>query len=346
MKCIVKRKRTLFYLPNGTVVKSAPPESAFFIEEHLGATFRPSRYSYSFDRMLYDLDARCVELYDLFQNKIFLPPNDYYRYIGNVPIGLTAAGLDSNFDLPKEDFEKYFSQNMYADLLKEETLGEEERVAFLEIDRLKYHYAYVADCQGLVGSLQELILATNDSFVGFYKLLCTIPHDDYCGNDYCTRSSEGRMAFNMLYSLIIQIYSILDVTTKIAYELEHIKSCGDTYVRLASKNILFGDKKKLNLKTSGTIFEECRTISIFENLRHEIVHNAVWELHPQVFFKIEKGVVCERAIYMPDFTEEGTLVAYKNRKRFFADGKKINEELPALYRDFLLRLRITLTRLA
>jgi hypothetical protein len=334
----------VFYLPNGTIAKSHPPEGDFFIQEDLDTDLLQSKYFYPYDQMIYDLDARCVDLYDLFQNKIFLPPDDYYQYIDMVPTGLFAAGLDSNFDLPKTAFEEYFSKNIYADLLNK--AGNAKRSIFLEIDRLKYHYAYVADCGGLIGSLQELILATNDSFIGFYKLLCSVPHDEYAGNDYCAMCSEGRLAFNMLYSLIIQIYSILDVTTKIAYELEHLRACNDTYVRLASKNILYGDKNRLNIKTAGTIFERCRTLSIFENLRNEIVHNAVWELRPKVFFKIENSVVLERAIYMPDFTEDGTLVTYKNRKRFFADGKKINEELPALYHDFLLRLSITLNRLS
>jgi len=341
----VSRAKHLFYLSNGTVTESQPQEDGFFIHERLGVDFYPSKYSWPCDRIIYTLNNCCVDLYDVFQNRIFLPPNDYYQYIDMVPIGLTGAGLDSDVDLPKSYFEKYFTENLYEELLKKEDTNEEVRSKILEVDKLKYYYAYTADCQSLIGSLQELIFATNDSFIGFYKQLCNVPHEEGMGNDYYALTSEGRLVFNMLYSLIVQVYSILDVTTKIAYELEHLKFCEDTYVRLSSKNILFGDKNRLHIDTSGTIFEKCKTISIFENLRNEIVHNAVWELHPKVFFKIKSGVVSERAIYMPDFTEEGTLVTYKNRKRFFADGKKINEELPALYLEFLYRLNITLSRL-
>lgn len=342
----MSRAKHLFYLPNGTITQSRPSEDTFFIHERLDMDFTPSRYSWPCDRILYTLDARCVDLYDLFQNKIFLPPNDYYRYIDMVPIGLTGAGLDSDIDLPKSYFEKYFTEGVYAEVLKNEDTAEEVRSRILEVDKLKYHYAYTADCQSLIGSLQELIRATNDSFIGFYKLLCNVPHEEGVGNDYYALTSEGRLAFNMLYSLIVQSYSILDVTTKIAYELEHLKVCNGSYARLSSKNILFGDKNRLHIDTSSTIFEKCKTISIIENLRNEIVHNAVWELHPKVFFKIENSVVSERAIYMPDFTEEGTLVTYKNRKRFFADGKKINEELPTLYLEFLHRLNVTLNKLS
>ena len=55
--------------------------------------------------------------------------------------------------------------------------------------------------------------------------------------------------------------------------------------------------------------------------------------------------VVERHIFMPDFTPEGTLVTLKNRKRFFSEGKKINEELPVLYTDVLQKIHTTLIKL-
>lgn len=342
----MEKDNCLFYLPNGTVENSQPVGKTFFIQEYLDRDFYFSRYFYPGDRILYDLDARCVDLYDLFQNKIFLSPDKYYQHISMVPVGIISAGLDSDFDLPKELFEKYFTEGIYADLVKNRPIEEELASKISEIDKLKYHYAYTADCQSLISTLQELILATNDSFIGFYKLLCTIPPREGVGEDYFAINSEGRLAFNMLYSLIIQVCSILDITTKIVYELEHIKVCSDKYEKLVSKGILYGDKNRLQIDTVGTIFEKCKTISIFENLRNEIVHNATWEMHPKVFFKLQDNNVSERAIYMPDFTEEGALVAYKNRKRFFAEGKKVNEELPALYCEILDRLYITLTKLS
>ena len=67
-----------------------------------------------------------------------------------------------------------------------------------------------------------------------------------------------------------------------------------------------------------------RSISMVENLRNELVHNATWEMNPEIFRDTVDGVIRERFILMPDFTEEGTLVTFKNRKRFFADEKKVN----------------------
>lgn len=44
----------------------------------------------------------------------------------------------------------------------------------------------------------------------------------------------------MLYSLIIQVYSMFDILTKIVYEFKNMKDCTISYKKLASNNILFG----------------------------------------------------------------------------------------------------------
>lgn len=339
----MERTSKFFYLSNGTTASEPPAEGVFFIQENREIDYYHSRYSYQGDRIVYAVLDHCVKLYDLFQNKIFTQPDEYYKYIDMVPIGLMSAGLDSDVDIPRQYFERYFTEGIYADLIKQESISEDLAAMISEIDRLKYRYAYVADCQSLTGTLQELILATNDSFIGFYKLLCNVPETDGLEGTYFALNSEGRLAFNMLHSLIIQVYSILDITTKIVYELEHLKECTNKYEKLASKGKLFGDKKDLTLDKTGTIFEKCRAISIFENLRNELIHNATWEMYPKVFFIKENGKLTERVIHFPDFNEDGNLVTYKNRKRFFADGKRVNEELPLLYLEVMQRLYKTVS---
>ena len=164
-------------------------------------------------------------------------------------------------------------------------------------------------------------------------------------NAYCAMGPDSRMVYSFLYSFIIQTYSSFDILTKIAYELENIKPCEEGYAKLASNKILYGDKKRLHMNVAGTVFEKCRTTSIIENLRNELVHNATWEMNPKIFITSNNGVVVERHIFFPDFTDEGTIITYKNRKRFFANGNKVNEELPRLYFDILQRVHITLTKL-
>ena len=342
----MENSKYLFYLTNGTVRSEPPLEEKFFIQENLTTDAYASKFVYCGDHILTELEGRCVELYDVFQNRIFSSPDEYFVYRLSVPVGIISAGLDSNVDMPKERIEKYFSESVYAEALRHRKLKGKDTKHIYEIDKRKYLFAYTSDCQSLISTLQELILATNDSFIGFYRLLCTVNPRSKGDGDYCAITYEGRLTFNMLYSLIIQLYSILDVTTKIVYELENIKECTDKYQKLASKGILYGDKRRLQIDKCGTIFEKCKVISIFENLRNEIVHNATWETHPKVFFRVENHTITERAIYMPDFSEDGNLVTYINRKRFFADGKKVNEELPWLYLEFLHRLYVTVGKIS
>ena len=108
---------------------------------------------------------------------------------------------------------------------------------------------------------------------------------------------------------------------------------------------MYGNKKDLSIDSTGTVFEKCRTTSIIENLRNELVHNATWEMSPKIFISTDNGSIIGRHIFMPDFTAEGTLVTFKNRKRFFAEGKKVNDVLPGLYFDVLQRVHTTLVKL-
>ena len=325
-----------YYLENGICVEKLPENySGFYILENTEAKSFFSKYFYPNDEIFYKLDEICVRLYDKFQEGIFVT-DEYYELIDKLPDGIMRAGLDSDNSLPKEKYEKYFLERLYKDI-------PEENESILKFECLKYNYAYVYDCQSMVNTLQELILGTQSNFIGFYKLLCTMEgRDDFCDNYYAL-NSDGRMVFGMLYSLIISLYSIFDILTKIVYELEHLQSSKNSYIKTKSQNILYGQKNKISINNvEGTIFKKTRSINIIENLRNELVHNATWEMNPKVFFKHNEGKIVERCIYVPDFNDEGHLIKFINRKRFFSQGKKINEELPVLYFEILDKIRCTI----
>ena len=325
-----------YYLENGICVEKLPENySGFYILENTEAKSFFSKYFYPNDEIFYILDEICVRLYDKFQEGIFVT-DDYYELIDKLPDGIMRAGLDSDNSLPKEKYEKYFLERLYKDI-------PEENESILKLECLKYNYAYVYDCQSMVNTLQELILGTQSNFIGFYKLLCTMEgRDDFCDNYYAL-NSDGRMVFGMLYSLIISLYSIFDILTKIVYELEHLQSSKNSYIKTKSQNILYGQKNKISINNvEGTIFKKTRSINIIENLRNELVHNATWEMNPKVFFKHNEGKIVERCIYVSDFNDEGHLIKFINRKRFFSQGKKINEELPVLYFEILDKIRCTI----
>lgn len=336
----------VFYLQSGIKVDFLPQDyQGFYICENLDVPSDLSRYFYKGDGLQYELDSLCVELYDVFRDKLFSSTDEYYKDINSQPQWITRAGLDSDFDMSKEQLIECFSTPMDTIMAKYKC-SEEILQRFKEHDSKKYRYAYLADCQSLINTLQELLRGCNSSFIGFYTHLCSLHTVPKMEGHYYECSIASRMVFNFLYSFIIQIYSTFDILAKIAYEMENINDCESSYAKLVSSKILFGDKKHLKLDASGTVFEKCPTISIFENLRNELVHNATWEMNPKIFINNKDNCITERYIFMPDFTREGTLETYKNRKRFFSYGKKVNDVLPQLYFEVLERIQCTITKIS
>ena len=69
-----------FYYTNGTTTTTYPSSDTFFyIEEYK----QPEKtlYSYPGDDIFYDLDSTCINLYDLFRDKIFSSSDEY----GSIP---------------------------------------------------------------------------------------------------------------------------------------------------------------------------------------------------------------------------------------------------------------------
>lgn len=338
----------VFYLQSGIKVDTLPDGyDKFYVAENIATASEFSRYYYPGDDIQYTLDALCVSLYDAFQDAIFPSQDDFYKNSALQPQWISRAGLDSDFAMSKDETAKCFSTSIPVIMAKHGIDDEDLLKIYREIDVKKFEYAYIADCQSLINTLQELIMGCHSSFVGFYKHLCSLPTIPKMGDVAFACSAESRMVYSFLYSFIIQSYSIFDVLTKIVYEFEHLRleTCKFSYAKLAASNKLYGNKTDLTIDTLGTVFERCRTTSVIENLRNELVHNATWEMNPKVFVVTGKNGVTERFILMPDFTAENTLMTFKNRKRFFSQGKKVNDELPVLYFDVMQRVYTTLNKL-
>ena len=338
--------KNIFYLQSGIAVEVLPDGySDFYVAEHLGATSTHSRYFFPGDNIQYNLDDLCVRLYDVFQDAIFPSRDDFYKNYGIQPQWISRAGLDSDFDMPKDDLITCFSTPLQDKMAALGIKDDRCLQVYKEIDDKKFMYAYTADCQSLVNTLQELIIGCHSSLVGFYKHLCSLNDDLQMEGTSYECGPEAHMVFSFLYNFIIQSYSAFDILTKITYELEHLRPCDAAYAKLASSGILYGYRNHLNLNVAGTVFERCRTTSIIENLRDELVHNATWEMNPKIFIVTDDGSITSRHIFFPDLTAEGTLISYKNRKRFFSEGNKVNDVLPGLYYDIMQRIHTTLEKL-
>ena len=337
----------LYYLPSGLVSKRLGKEyTGFYIAEYAPCSkFSRTQYYYPNDSIITTISENlCIRLYDYFKKTIFSSPQEYDNYYPRQTelMWIVNAGLDSQSKVSKKQLEALFATPLH------QNYSDENVTEYRAIDALKFKYAYAADCFDLVDTLQELLLGSHHCFIQFYKSLSTLPcvHAWHLKDGTYTLSGGDTIAvYSFLYSIIIKLYSSFDILTKIAYEIENLKNAQEEYPKFASKGILFGDKKKLHFNFKTTVFDKSRSVSIIESLRNEIVHNASWETNSKIFVSVKNHKVVKKSILLPDFTESGTLETYKNRKRFFSQGKTVNDELPDLYFDILNRIVFTLVRI-
>jgi hypothetical protein len=132
----------------------------------------------------------------------------------------------------------------------------------------------------------------------------------------------------------MRLHSLLDYSTKLAYEIEHLKSDFAKYPRLASANIQYGDRKRVKINDAkGSLFESCELITEIETVRHLVTHDGLLDDMPKLYKVVAGGSAIEKFVLMPDMAG-GRLEKFKNRNLFFSREDKINLRLPKLVMGF------------
>jgi hypothetical protein len=272
------------------------------------------------------VDGDCLALYDVFLRKIFPDINEYRNSLPTMPMWVTSLGHDSDFSADKDLFEKFLNGSKHELLFK---------------------HLYYADCENLIGYLQSRIVGVKNVLTMFYINLanCEPLHLLEKSTTIWMTGENTTTVFSLLVDFIVSLYAVLDITTKICYQLEHIPSDFSGYPSMAS-SIQYGNYKKLkHLSFEATVFESnSATLKLIENLRHELIHNGYWESVPKIFVEIENGKIKDKWILMPDEIN-GNLVSFKNRKRFYSQGLKVNDKLLEIYSEFLERMLNTTAQL-
>ena len=99
-----------YYLQSGITADSLPGGyDEFYVVEHIESTFVPNRYFYPGNDIQQTLDSLCIRLYDVFQDAVFPSRDDFYKNYEMQPQWISRAGLDSDFNMKKEELEKCFS---------------------------------------------------------------------------------------------------------------------------------------------------------------------------------------------------------------------------------------------
>lgn len=312
------------FLQNGTITDNFSNELSkyfYIIKNDLAIQ---QKYIYNGDSILYDLDSELVLLYDKFRDLLFDDIDKYYNKLKLMPIFVKEAGQDSDSSLTSDQFTKLINEfypKIGSDLIK---------------------YLYLADCQYLINTIQNLIAGVNDCFINFFVNLCQYEIINDLSKDedavIWQSSNNSTILSSLLETYFIKSYSILDILTKIVYELHNPLKEFEKYKKLNCSEILWGNRKKLEIiNTVNTLWEDCLLVKTIESLRNESVHNGAWEYCPKVFFAFQKGNLIEKYMLFPDLNN-GRLSNVKNRRHFFGKNLKVNNILPNIHIELLTRL--------
>ena len=307
---------------NGIPTDAPPGDRVFFYFDPQGVWRRSQG-----DRSS-EFDFLCVRLHDALRKRI-MEGKGYEQLIYSLPQFVQTVGLNSEGLGGAAQFEQSLKTCKDFPHLN----------AFL----------YLYDCQKLVGSIQECNKEVDQLLGEFYKTLNTEPmfyppfrQED--GIRFNTSPTVTKL-FAHLSFIFIRLHSLLDYSAKVAAEVDKLRSEFTKYPKLASANILFGDRKKLSLNNAaGTVFEASDLVTTVETLRNHIIHDGLLDDMPKGYEDIRGGVAIERFLLMPDMTA-GRFDRFNNRNLFFGQEDKINLRLPALIDAFQTRMEATVEAL-
>lgn len=311
------------YLSLNGIPTEAPEQSAdlYFFRDPQGAWY-PNQ-----GNRLCEIDAACVRLHDAFAKRVFGSLDSFYDFLRVAPEFLSTAGMNS---------EAAVSKDLFNQLLGKFPPGFPVNKAL-----------YLFDCRKLVSGVQECSKEVMQLQGEFYQVLNLeelffpkIKEDD--GVRYVTSPVVTKI-YALLGFTYIRMHSLLDYVTKLAIEIDNLKTQFDSYPRLASKNSLFSDRKKVSLNNqAGTLFEKCSLLTEVETVRNHLIHNGLMDDMPKVYRVISNGECVEKFLLFPDQDEEGRFDSFKNRNLFYGNENKINLRLPNVTAEFQERLLSTL----
>lgn len=319
-KSVSERQSTYLSL-HGVAALDCPPSGETYFWFDPQGVWRASRGDLS-----HEIDDVCARIHDALAARIFDGIGNYYALLPMIPEWVASAGLNSEAPVSRELFARLVGENSDATLHK---------------------LLYLYDCRRLVSGIQEAMIEVVQLQGEFYKALNLEelfypPGASPDGVRHIGSPVTAKLIalINVIY---IRLHSLLDYATKLVFEVEHLRTDFSRYPRLASKNKLFSDRRRISLNNKpGTLFEPCDLITEIETLRNLIIHDGFFDEQPKVYEVRADGLVQERYVLMPD-REGGRLTSYGSRNLFYGDEDKINMRLPAFITDFQKRLLLTVS---
>jgi hypothetical protein len=278
--------------------------------------------------LLGEIEAECVHLHDAFASALFGGIAAYHALLPAIPSFIWEAGLNSESTFSRGTFERAL-------------------VALREMPYLN-QLLYLQDCRKLVSGIQECTKEVCFLVGEFYRSLNL---DEFFypamaepdGVRWITSPVVTRLmaTLNVIY---VRLHSLLDYTTELVHEIEHLRADFSTYPKLSSSNIQFGDLRRAGWgKASGTLLEPSDPVYEIELVRNLVIHDGFLDDIPKVYKVVQGGRAVEKFVLMPDRTD-GNFDRYKNRTLFYSREDKINLRLPTLISQFQVKQLASLER--
>lgn len=317
----------MIYLKNGTKATAEISfddieDDFYVIVDRVTGKFYPN------DSVPSKVSEELIELRETIDKHFFDGNNPSYKEIMVLPSFVHDHGFDSDNMVSKDFFE------IAIDLSKTNNPN-----------IIKHMYS--ADMKFLLDSMASLTIEISDLYTQYYIELSDINLIQSSSGEiknieidgvHSVISPETYRIYSCISNIFVKMYSILDLITKIAYELQNTEYDYDNYRVLKYNKILFGDKKHIiHNNTENTLWKRDELINCIESIRCEIIHNGSWSQPPRVYLVVENNMIVERYVLFPDLTN-GHYEKYGNRYHFFSNKVKVNDILPRIYNEFFNRL--------
>lgn len=275
-------------------------------------------------------ELRFPEIYDeimkiesMLIHKIFSSEELYYGTVKMLPTALLDTGLRTDTFGGKREFECLYSEVKENDIIN--------------------RHLYFRDIRMILHSIENLLIGLDIDIINYYLIISgtQLIENNNVNDIFKVHGPEAYIASSTLSSYFTKTYSILDLITKLTFELNNLCTSFEKYPKLRSTKILYGERKHILKVKPNTIFEHDETIHAIESIRHEVVHNGTWEAIPTIFIKVKNGIPVEKFMLFPDL-KNGYYEKYVNRYHFYSQGKTVNNELPIIHKNFEWKVRNTL----
>ena len=255
-------EKSTYLTLHGVAVSPAPLGDATYFSLDSQGVCRASIADLS-----HEIDDVCARIDDALLGRLFDRIEDYHAILPNIPVWVTNAGLNSESAISRDVFEKLVGANKHPTTHK---------------------LLYLYDCRRLVSGIQDALIEVVQLQGEFYKTLnleeLFCPPGAFPDGVSHIRSPVTAKLIAFINVIYIRLHSLLDYATKLVFEAEHLKAEFSRYPRLASKDKLFGDRRRISLnKTPGTLFEPCDLITEIEDIRNLIIHHGFFDEQPNLY---------------------------------------------------------------